>query len=739
MSRTETTTAAPARDPVRAMPANEAEPEAFGAGPPSSDGETLHTCPMHPEIVRERPGDCPLCGMALEPTIPSRTAGPDPELVDLRRRLAVAAPLAVVVAALAMGPQLAGLSGWLEPRLDAALQCLLTLPVVWLCRSFFARGWESAIRLSPNMWTLIALGTGAAGLASLAALAAPGLFPETVRGAGGQPPVYFEAVAVILALVLAGQVMEAAARARTGGAIRALLDLAPRTARRVKDGGETDVPLDDVRRGDVLRVRPGESVPVDGTVLGGRSAVDESMITGEPVPVAKGEGDPVTGGTTNGAGGFLMRADRVGADTALAGIVRLAAAAQRSRAPVQAVVDRVAAVFVPAVGAVAAVSFLAWLVLGPPPAFAHALISAVSVLVIACPCALGLATPMSVMVAMGRGARSGVLVRDAETLQRLAGVGVLIVDKTGTLTEGRPVLADAVPAAGTERLRLLAVAAALERGSEHPLADAILDGAERAGAARLEASDFRAAPGRGVAGTVDGRPAVLGNAAMLEEAGIAPGELAAAADGLQAAGRTTVLVAFDGRPAGVIGVADPVRAGAPATVRKLREAGLRIVMATGDNRRAAEAVAREVGIREVHAEIDPQGKHRLVDEFRNAGAKVAMAGDGVNDVPALSAADVGIAMGSGADIAVRSAGVTLPASDVAGIAAACGLSRAAMRNIRQNLFFAFVYNALGVPVAAGGLVAFFGLSFSPMIAAAAMSLSSVSVIANALRLRSARI
>lgn len=702
---------------------------------------TQYTCPMDPEIVRDEPGDCPICGMALEPMTPSADAGPNPELVDFRRRLWIGAPLAGGVFVLEMGSHIGiPFQDWLGPDLHVWLQFLLATPVVlWLAQPFFKRGWSSIVNRSPNMWTLIALGTGAAYLFSLVGLLAPGVFPPAMLDDQGRAPVYFEAAAVILILVLLGQVMELSAREKTGDAIRALLNLAPKTARRVTDEGERDVPLEEVRAGDRLRVRPGESVPVDGTVAEGRSAVDESMITGEPVPVEKNAGDPVTGGTLNKSGSFVMAAEKVGAETVLSRIVDMVAKAQRSRAPIQALADRVAGYFVPAVVAVALAAFAAWTAFGPSPTLSYAMVAAVSVLIIACPCALGLATPMSIMVATGRGAQAGVLIRDAEALERFAKVDVLIVDKTGTLTEGRPTLTDVVTAEGIDESELLSLVASLERGSEHPLAEAIVAGAEERGLALSETEDFEAVTGKGVRGTISGRAVAFGNAAMMADVGADAASFSETVARLQGEGRTVMIVALDGRTAGLVAVADRVKESTPDAIRALHAAGLRIVMATGDSRRTAEAVARDLGIDEVRAEVSPEDKGALVEELRGQGLKVAMAGDGVNDAPALAAADVGIAMGTGADVAVESAGITLVKGDLTGIVRARVLARATMSNIRQNLFFAFVYNAAGVPVAAGVLYPLFGLLLSPIVAAAAMSLSSVSVIGNALRLRTLRL
>ena len=643
---------------------------------PAPEG-SLYTCPMDPEIVQATPGDCPICGMSLEPMMPAADAGPSPELRDLRRRLWLAAPLAGAVFALEMGSH-AGIpfDSWIGPRLFIALQCLLATPVLWIARAFFLRGLASVRNRSPNMWTLIALGTGAAWLFSLAGVIAPGAFPAAVLTAGGQPPAYFEAAAVILVLVLVGQVMETAARERTGDAIRALMGLAPKTARRLEAGGEADVPLDAVRPGDRLRVRPGESVPVDGVVIEGRAALDESMITGEPLPVEKGPGDPLTGGTLNKSGSLVMRAERVGAETTLARIVALVAKAQRSRAPIQGLADRVAGVFVPAVVAIAVLAAIGWVAAGPSPALAYALSAAVSVLIIACPCALGLATPMSIMVAAGRGAQVGVLVRDAEALERLAKADLLVVDKTGTLTEGRPTVTDVIPLGAADRERLLALAAALERSTQHPLAEAIVDTAEAAGVPYLEASEVESVTGRGIRGRVAGHTVALGNEAMMQALGIALGDQLGRAAELEDAGKTAMFVAVDGVLSGVIGVADRVRETAPDAMRALEAMDLRVVMATGDSPRVAGIVAGALGIDEVHAALGPEEKGALVERFRRQGRTVAMAGDGVNDAPALALADVGIAIGTGADIAMESAGITLVKGDLRGIVRARRLARA---------------------------------------------------------------
>ena len=703
-----------------------------------------YTCPMHPEVVRDGPESCPKCGMALEP----RTVVPDaanPELDDMTRRFRWAALAGFPVFALAMGEMLLGerVPGVIGRTASNWLQLACATPVVWWAGwPFFARAWASVVNRSPNMFTLIALGVGAAYAYSAAATVAPGLFPDGFRMAGGVEP-YFDTAVVIVALVLLGQVLEQRARGRTGAALRALLGLAPATARRVTGGPgeatgrEEDVPLAAVAAGDLLRVRPGERVPVDGIVVDGASAVDESMLTGEPLPVEKGPDARIVGGTLNGTGTLLMRAERVGTDTLLARIVAMVGEAQRSRAPIQRLADRVAAVFVPAVVAAAGLSFAAWSVWGPEPRLALALVSSVAVLVIACPCALGLATPMSIMVGTGRGAGAGVLIRNAEALETLERVDTLIVDKTGTLTEGRPEVAAVVPAdPGTAgENELLRMAAALERGSEHPLADAIVRAADARDLTVPPAADFRAEIGRGVRGTIDGQDVILGIPALLAEAGVDAAPLAARADELRREGQTVVFVAVGNTLAGLIGVADPVKATTPEAVRQLRAEGLDLVMVTGDNPVTAEAVAARLGIRDVVAGVLPADKRRIVAKRQAAGRVVAMAGDGINDAPALAEAAVGIAMGTGTDVAMESAGVTLVRGDLRAIAQARRLSRATMRNIRQNLFLAFVYNTVGVPVAAGVLYPFLGLLISPIWASAAMTLSSLSVIANALRLR----
>jgi Cu+-exporting ATPase len=695
---------------------------------------TQWTCPMHPEIVRDEPGSCPICGMALEPMVPSDE--PSEELTDFTRRMWISAAAAVPLVILTMG-ELVGLPirDRLGHQLSVYTEFVLATPIIlWAALPFFRRGLDSFRNLSPNMWTLISLGVGAAYVYSLVATFAPGVFPEQYRMGDGVGT-YYEAAVVIIALVFVGQVLELRARERTGDAIRALMDLAPKTARRVlPDGSEYDAPLENIVEGDTLRVRPGDSVPVDGEVIEGRTSVDESMITGEPVPVEKTEGDRVTGGTINKNGTLAIRATQVGADTVLAQIVEMVAGARRSRAPIQGLADRVSSIFVPTVVAVAIAAFFAWLAFGPEPALAFAIASAVSVLIIACPCALGLATPISITTAAGRGAQAGVLIKDAEALERMARVDTVIVDKTGTLTEGKPTLTDVVALQGDEA-EVLGLAAALERGSEHPLAEAIVAGARDRGLSPGSAADFEAVTGKGVRGTVDGRNVALGNPAMMQDLGLDTGDAEARADTFRADGKTAMFVAVDGALAGIVAVADPIKQSTEGAIRDLHALGLTIIMATGDNQRTAEAVARQLGIDEVRAGVLPEDKQKLVEELRAKGASVAMAGDGVNDAPALAAADVGIAMSTGADVAVESAGITLMRGDLVGLVRARKLAVATLRNIRQNLFFAFAYNAAGVPIAAGILYPLIGLLLSPMIAAAAMSLSSVSVISNALRLR----
>jgi Cu+-exporting ATPase len=707
---------------------------------PSAESRTEYVCLMHPEVVRPEPGSCPICGMALEPRTVAAEEAPNPELVDMTRRFWLSAALALPLLLIAMAGMVPALSHAFGAPWMPWVQLALAAPVVlWGGTPFFARGWRSIVTWRLNMFTLIAIGTGTAFVYSLAATVAPGIFPESFR-MHGRVAVYFEAAAVITALVLLGQVLELRARARTGNAIRALLGLAPRTARVVlPDGSERDVPLEQVKPGDRLRVRPGEKVPVDGVVVEGASSVDESMVTGESIPVEKTAGSPVTGATVNATGSFVMRAERVGADTLLAHIVALVSQAQRSRAPIQRVADRVAAVFVPAVVAVSVLTFLTWAVLGPEPRLAHALVNAVAVLIIACPCALGLATPMSIMVGVGRGARAGVLIRDAEALEAFEKIDTLVVDKTGTLTEGKPRLTSVVTGAGFSEDELLGVAAALEKGSEHPLAAAVLAAAAARGVTLPAAKEFHSLPGRGVTGSVSGRTAALGNERFLAELGLVPGDLAARAEALRADGQTVVFVVIGGDVAGLLGVADPIKPTTEVAMRALEADGVRIVMLTGDSRTAALAVAAKLRIGEVEAEVQPDQKAAAIARLKAHGRKVAMAGDGINDAPALAAADVGVAMGTGADVAMESAGITLVKGDLMGLARARTLSRAVMRNIRQNLVWAFGYNLLGVPIAAGVLYPFFGLLLSPMIAAAAMSFSSVSVITNALRLRNLKL
>ncbi|TKD00781.1 heavy metal translocating P-type ATPase [Polyangium fumosum] len=703
---------------------------------------TIYTCPMDPEVRQDKPGSCPICGMALEPmAILTAEEPPNPELESMTRRLWISAALSLPLLLLVMAPML--MPGWrwahVLPQQRWIELALATPVVLWGGWPFFERGFTSLVTRRFNMFTLIAIGTGTAYVYSVAATIAPSMFPASFRVHGGEVPVYFEAAAVIVTLVLVGQVLELRARSRTSGAIRALLGLAPKTARRLRDGVEEDVPIESVAVGDRLRVRPGERVPVDGAVLEGRSSVDESMVTGEPIPVEKDVGDRVTGGTVNGAGGFVMRAERVGQGTLLAQIVRMVGEAQRTRAPIQRLADVVSAWFVPAVVLTAVLTFVVWALVGPEPRLAYALLNAVAVLIIACPCALGLATPMSIMVGTGRGASAGVLVKNAEALEALERVDTLVVDKTGTLTEGKPAVASIGPLDGADERAVLRVAASLERGSEHPLASAILAAAKERGVALAAVTSFRSLTGRGVTGVVEGEPAALGNARLLEELSIESAEALSRAEALRARGQTVVFVTRGGRVLGLVGVADPIKSSAKEALSALREEGLSIVMLTGDSRTTAEAVARELGIPEIEAEVLPDQKSAVVERLTKSGKVVAMAGDGVNDAPALARAAVGIAMGTGTDVAMESAGITLVRGDLRGIVRARRLSRATMRNIRQNLFFAFVYNGLGVPLAAGVLYPFFGLLLSPMIASAAMSLSSVSVITNALRLRAARL
>jgi len=719
-------------DPARYLAPAEAAPAP--AAPPGA----IYTCPMHPEIRQIGPGSCPICGMALEPAEVSLEEEPNEELIDMSRRFWIGLVLSLPVVALEMGGHLIpALHAVIDPRTSSWLQCLFATPVVlWAGWPFFVRGWQSLRTGNLNMFTLVAMGTGVAWAYSMVALLMPGLFPPAFRGHEGTVAVYFEAAAVITVLVLLGQVLELRARAQTSGAIRALLDLAPKTARRLKDdGGEEEVSLDAVAVGDRLRVRPGEKVPVDGEVLSGHSSLDESMVTGESMPVTKEAGARLIAGTLNTTGALVMRADKVGRDTMLSRIVQMVAEAQRSRAPIQRLADQVSGYFVPAVLAVAVLAFAAWAVFGPEPRLGFGLVAAVTVLIIACPCALGLATPMSIMVGVGRGAQAGVLIKNAEALERMERIDTVVVDKTGTLTEGRPRLVAVVPAPGSTEERAIELAAAVEQASEHPLARAIVEAATERKLAIEEVTEFDSPTGKGVQGRVGGRQVVLGNGAFLRASGVDPGVLEAEAEGQRREGATAIFLGVDGQPAAVLAIADPVKATTPAALKALAAENVRVVMLTGDNRTTAEAVARRLGISEIEAEVLPEQKSAVIERLRREGRVVAMAGDGVNDAPALAAADVGIAMGTGTDVAIESAGVTLLKGDLMGIVRARRLSAATMRNIRQNLFFAFVYNAAGVPIAAGVLYPFFGILLSPIIGAAAMSLSSVSVIANALRLR----
>ena len=722
----------------------QAEPDRYlgslQARPPPPAG-TTYTCPMHPEIRQAGPGSCPICGMALEPEIVTADTGPNPELADMTRRLWIGLALSVPVVALEMGGHLFDLHGVLSQQASNWLQLLFATPVVlWAGWPFFERGWQSIATRNLNMFTLIAMGTGVAWLHSVTATLFPGLFPPSFRGHDGSVAVYFEAAAMITVLVLLGQVLELRARERTSGAIRGLLDLSPKRARRLRsDGSEEDIELENVAQGDVLRVRPGERVPVDGSVTEGRSSIDESMITGESMPVIKEVGARLVGGTMNQSGSLVMRAEKVGRDTVLAQIVQMVAQAQRSRAPIQRLADQVSSWFVPLVMGVAALAFIAWSIWGPEPRFTYGLVAAVSVLIIACPCALGLATPMSIMVGVGRGAQAGVLIKNAEALERLEAVDTVMIDKTGTLTEGRPKVVEVHSTGQTGEADVVRFAASLEQGSEHPLAAAIVGEARQRGITLVPARDFHAPAGRGVMGTVDGKRVLIGNAGFLGESAISLAALEGESDRLRETGATIVYVAIGDEAAGFIAIADPIKPSTPAAVRTLKDAGIEVVMLTGDSRRTADAVARGLGIASVEAEVLPGEKVQAVERLRKQGRVVAMAGDGVNDAPALAAADVGIAMGTGTDVAMESAGVTLLEGDLMGIVRARRLSAATMANIRQNLFFAFIYNALGVPIAAGILYPATGMLLSPVVAALAMALSSVSVVGNALRLRNARL
>ena len=701
----------------------------------------IYTCPMHPEVRQVGPGSCPICGMALEPETVTADQAPNPELADMTRRLWIALPLALPVFLLEMGSHLIGGHGLLDGQLSNWIQLVLATPVVlWAGFPFFERGWKSLQSRNLNMFTLIALGTGVAWIYSLIATVAPGVFPAAMLRHDGSVAVYFEAAAVITVLVLVGQILELRAREQTGGAIRALLDLAPKIARKIQpDGSEQDVDIAAIKAGDTLRVRPGERVPVDGVVIDGKSAVDESMMTGESMPVSKSAGDKLVGGSVNGAGGFVMKVEKVGNDTVLAQIVQMVSAAQRSRAPIQRLADQVSGWFVPAVIAIAVIAFLAWFAFGPEPAFALALVAAVSVLIIACPCALGLATPMSIMVGVGRGAQSGVLIKNAEALERLEKVDTLVIDKTGTLTEGKPAVTSIDTAGKLARNDVLQLAASLERASEHPLAQAIVSAATSESLKTLPVTDFNAPAGKGVSGIVDGRNVVVGNAGFLREAGIDPAPLLKLAEDRRREGASAILAAVDGHAEAVFAIADPIKPAAAEAVKTLTDAGIRIVMVTGDGATTAKAVAQKLGLSDVRAEVLPDGKGRIIEELKQQGKVVAMAGDGINDAPALAASDVGIAMGTGTDVAMENAGITLVKGDLLGIVRARKLSQATMDNIRQNLFFALIYNAAGVPIAAGLLYPAFGITLSPVIAAAAMALSSVSVVANALRLRSVKL
>ncbi len=729
------------REKFVADPARYLKPEPAAPPPKPAPTGTIYTCPMHPQIRQVGPGNCPICGMTLEPETVTGDEGPSAELIDMTRRFWIGLVLTVPVLALEMGGHLTGLKMLLPAGISNWIQLALATPVVlWAGWPFFERAWASLVNRSLNMFTLIAMGTGVAWAYSVIATVAPGLFPPAFRGMDGAVAIYFEAAAAITVLVLLGQVLELRAREQTGGAIRALLDLAPKTARRIRpDNTDEEIGLDAVAVGDRLRVRPGEKVPVDGELIEGRSSVDESMVTGESMPVEKAAGAKLIGGTMNGTGSFVMRADKVGRDTMLAQIVQMVAEAQRSRAPIQRLADQVSGWFVPLVIAIAVIAFAAWAIWGPEPRFTYGLVAAVSVLIIACPCALGLATPMSIMVGVGRGAQSGVLIKNAEALERFEKVDTLVTDKTGTLTEGKPKVVAVRAFGGVAENELLRIAASLEHGSEHPLAAAIVEAATERKIALAPVQDFDSSSGKGVTGVIDGRRVDIGNRLMMQGGAIDVAALEKTAEDLRGEGATAIFVAIDGKPSGVLAIADPVKATTPEAIRSLRDAGIRVVMLTGDNRTTGEAVARKLGIADIEAEILPEDKGKVVERLRKEGRIVAMAGDGVNDAPALAAADIGIAMGTGTDVAIQSAGITLVKGDLQGIVTARRLSHATMSNIRQNLFFAFIYNAIGVPIAAGVLYPAFGLLLSPIIAAAAMALSSVSVITNALRLRTVRL
>jgi Cu+-exporting ATPase len=724
-----------AADPAKYL--DKSEPQTAA---PVPEG-TIYTCPMHPDIRQAGPGSCPICGMALEPDVVSLDAAPNPELADMTRRFWIGAVLSVPPVVLEMGGHLAGGHGLIDPTLSNRVQLAFATPVVlWAGWPFFVRGWQSLVTRNLNMFTLIAIGTGVAYLYSLIGTIVPQAFPSSFRGHDGAVPVYFESAAVITVLVLLGQVLELRAREATSGAIKALLRLAPKTARRVSnDGSDHEVEIDTLKAGDRLRVRPGEKVPVDGTILEGRSALDESLVTGESLPVTRDQGARVIAGTLNQSGSFVMRSDKVGRDTLLAQIVQMVADAQRSRAPIQRLADQVAGWFVPAVIVAAIGAFAAWATFGPEPKLAFGFVAAVSVLIIACPCALGLATPMSIMVGVGRGAHAGVLIKNAEALERLEKVDTLVIDKTGTLTEGKPKVTAIVPAPGFEEARILRLAASVERASEHPLADAIVRAANERGLALNEVEDFDAPTGKGATGKVDGQPTAIGNSGYLSSIGIETASLDREAERLRADGATVVYIAVDSKLAGLFAIADPVKASTPEALQALAAEGIKVIMLTGDNKATANAVARRLGIADVEADVLPDQKSAVVTKLRKSGRVVAMAGDGVNDAPALAAADVGIAMGTGTDVAMESAGITLLKGDLKGIVRARVLSQATMANIRQNLFFAFIYNTAGIPIAAGILYPAFGILLSPIIAAAAMALSSVSVIGNALRLRATRL